>query len=127
MAYSMNRVPITLIETPEFIKQAEKLLSPEERSGLLYYIGSNPESGKIMQQTGGVRKLRWAVEGRGKSSGVRIIYYYRDETLPIFLLTLYPKNVQDNLTQRQRNELRKGIPLLVKSYREGKWNGKKKK
>lgn len=65
-----------------------------------------------MQGTGGVRKLRWGRGGRGKSGGVRIIYYHHSEAMPLYLLTVYGKNEQANLSKGERNELAKLAAIL---------------
>lgn len=69
-----------------------------------------------MQGTGGIRKLRWSAQGRGKSGGVRVIYYYHNESMPLFLLTLFGKGEKANLTKSERNELTKYTSLLIKHY-----------
>ncbi|OYY74721.1 MAG: hypothetical protein B7Y40_03880 [Gammaproteobacteria bacterium 28-57-27] len=66
-----------------------------------------------MQGTGGVRKLRWGRAGRGKSGGVRVIYYYHDVRIPLFLLTVFGKNEQANLSQAERNVLSNLVDRLV--------------
>jgi mRNA-degrading endonuclease RelE of RelBE toxin-antitoxin system len=66
----------TFVELPEYIKRAEKILSSNERSELLYYLSANPKAGIVIQGTGGVRKLRWASKGKGKCGGSRIIYFF---------------------------------------------------
>ena len=71
-----------------------------------------------MQGTGGIRKLRWAAGGRGKSGGVRVIYYFHNKSLPLFLLTLFGKNEKVNLSKSEYNELTKLTNLLVKNYGE---------
>ena len=58
-----------------------------------------------MEGTGGVRKLRWGRQGRGKSGGVRVIYYVHSEAMPLYLLTLFAKNERANLSMAERNEL----------------------
>ena len=63
---------ITIVELPEYIKRVEKILSEDERDDLLYYLSSNPKAGNLMKGTGGVRKLRWASKGKGKSGGSRV-------------------------------------------------------
>jgi mRNA-degrading endonuclease RelE of RelBE toxin-antitoxin system len=55
-------------------------------------VGSTPEAGDLVPESGGIRKLRWAAKGKGKSGGVRVIYYFHSEALPVFLLTVYAKN-----------------------------------
>jgi hypothetical protein len=110
--------PITVIETPEFIQQVADLLRDDERVELIDYVARNPEAGVVMRGTGGVRKLRWGLQGRGKRGGARVIYYYHNGTMPIFLLTVFPKNVKVDLNQAQKNALRSLIPLLIQSYEQ---------
>lgn len=107
---------ITVVELPEFIKRAAKLLTKGERDELLYYLSSNPKSGSLLQGTGGIRKVRWASKSKGKSGGARIIYFFYNETIPLFLLTIFSKNEKINLTKSERNELAKLVKELIKSY-----------
>lgn len=65
----------TIVELPEFQKKSDKLLSYSERLSIINYLASHPASGDIMQGTGGIRKLRWSAQGKGKSGGIRVIYY----------------------------------------------------
>jgi hypothetical protein len=69
-----------------------------------------------MAETGGIRKLRWGTQGRGKRGGVRVIYYYHSEALPLFLLNVFAKNEKANLSKAERNELRLLVPRLVAGY-----------
>ena len=108
---------ITIVELPEYIKRAEKILSEDERDDLLYYLSSNPKAGNLIQGTGGVRKLRWASKGKGKSGGSRVIYFFYNETIPIFLLTIFGKNDKVNLSKAERNELAKLVKELIKNYK----------
>lgn len=82
------------------------------------FVGANPEAGEIMPETGGVRKIRWAREGMGKRGGTRVIYYYRSERLPVFLLTAYPKDRKANLSKAERNAMKRLAPILVAGYPE---------
>ena len=107
---------ITVVELPEYIKRANKILSQNERDDLLYYLSSNPKAGNLVQETGGIRKLRWASKGKGKSGGSRAIYFYYNETIPLFLLTIFGKNEKANLSKSERNELAKLAKELVKNY-----------
>ena len=70
-----------------------------------------------MQGTGGVRKLRWAKEGGGKSGGVRVIYYYHNEDIPLFMLSLFGKNEKANLSKAECNVLNKLTKILADNYR----------
>ena len=106
----------TIVELPEFLRRSEKLLTDSQRLSIINYLAEHPASGEIMQGTGGIRKLRWSAQGRGKSGGVRVIYYYHNESMPLFLLTLFGKGEKANLTKSERNELTKYTSLLIKHY-----------
>ena len=107
---------ITIAEVPEYIRQAEKLLSPSERQDVLSYLSAHPKTGDLIEGTGSVRKLRWGRGARGKSGGVRIIYYFHSELMPLYLLTLFAKNEQDNLSKAERNDLAKLVDILVEAW-----------
>ena len=107
---------ITIAEVPEYIRQAEKLLSASERQDVLSYLAAHPKAGDLIEGTGGVRKLRWGRGGRGKSGGVRIIYYFHSELMPLYLLTFFAKNEQDNLSKAERNDLAKLVDILVEAW-----------
>ena len=109
---------ITVAEVPEYIRQAEKLLTVAERQDVLSYLAAHPKSGDLIEGTGGIRKLRWGRGGRGKSGGVRLIYYYHSELMPLYLITLFAKNEQENLSKAERNELAKLVDVLVEAWIE---------
>ncbi len=106
----------TIVELPEFLKKPDKLLSELERASIIKYLASHPASGDIMQGTGGIRKLRWSAHGKGKSGGVRVIYYYHHGSMPLFLLTIFGKSEKANISKSERNKLAKFTSLLVKNY-----------
>ena len=91
-------------------------MSDAEREELVTFLCANPETGKVMPETGGVRKVRWALAGRGKRGGGRVIYYYHSERLPLFLLTAYPKNGKANLSKAERNAMKRLVQILVTGY-----------
>ena len=106
----------TIVELPEFQRRSENLLRDSERQSIINYLASHPAAGDIMQGTGGIRKLRWSAQNKGKSGGVRVIYYYHNENIPLFLLTVFGKGEKANLTKAERNDLAKLSSLLLKSY-----------
>ena len=112
----MLNVPMTVIETARFLKDLKPMMSDSAREELVAYLGANPEAGEIIPETGGVRKIRWALAGRGKRGGARVIYYYHDERLPVFLLAAYGKYEKANLTMADRNAMKRLIPILVAGY-----------
>lgn len=105
-----------IVELPEFERKARSLLSNSEKQGVISYLAAHPQAGVIMQGTGGVRKLRWASGNKGKSGGVRVIYYYHNESIPLFLLTVFGKSEKVNLSRAERNEIARFTGILVKNY-----------
>ena len=109
----------TVVELPEFVRRANKLLRDAERERLIQYLAANPRAGAVLVGTGGIRKLRWKREGTGKSGGVRVIYYYHDERYPLFLLTLFGKSEKSNISKAERNMLAKLVEQLLTTYNTG--------
>ena len=107
---------VTVVETPEFIRRVEKLLDDDERESIIAYLAANPKAGYLIPGTGGVRKLRWGLEGRGKRGGARIIHFFHSTQLPVFLLTAFAKNERADLSQADRNSFRKLTKVLVDTY-----------
>ena len=88
---------VTFIEAPLFSKYVHDYLSDEEYADFLLYLAGNPDSGDIVQGSGGIRKVRWQRKGHGKSSGVRIMYFVRTAVGEIWLLLIYAKSATDNI------------------------------
>jgi hypothetical protein len=113
-------LPITVVETPEFLSAVRKLMDAEERQLLVDHLALHPASGDLIPGTGGVRKLRWGLEGRGKRGGARVVYYYHNGDIPVFALTAYAKNEQANLSKQDCNDFKKLTTLLVDTYKRRK-------
>lgn len=113
-------VPISVVETPEFLSATRKLMSDEDRALLVDYLAYNPTSGDLIPGTGGVRKLRWGLEGRGKRGGARVIYFHHDAGMPLFALTAFAKNARTDLSQQDRNDFRQLTTLLVEAFKRRK-------
>lgn len=101
----MHRL-ITVAEMPLFVKQAEAVWSSEERTEFIDFIANNPEAGDLIPGTGGIRKVRWSRSGSGKRGGVRVIYFFYDESRPLFLLMVYAKARKEDLTPDETKILR---------------------
>jgi hypothetical protein len=106
---------VTVVETRFFRRKAQKLLPDTQLLELIVYLSTNPESGVRIRGTGGIRKLRWAIGGRGKSGGVRVIYYFSNRASPLWLLDIFGKNEKANLTAAEKNALRDLVNELVRS------------
>lgn len=109
----------TVVETPVFIRRAQKLLAQEERDELITYLATHPLAGDEIVGTGGVRKVRFAAKGKGKSGGVRVIYYFYDQEMPIYALLIYGKNERADLTPDQRKSVA-SFAAAIKSARKRK-------
>ena len=92
----------TIAETQAYLKQAEKIgLSEEERDQIKDYLSKNPEAGDLIQGSGGVRKVRFGFQGKGKSGGVRLFTFYWSAVHPLYLLAVLAKSRKANLTKAQ--------------------------
>jgi hypothetical protein len=110
-----RRAPITVVETPEFLAATRHIMDEQERGLLVDYIAHNPLAGALIPGTGGVRKLRWALEGRGKRGGSRVVYYYYSDAMPIFALTAYAKNERADISRADGNDFRRLTALPVEN------------
>jgi hypothetical protein len=106
----------TIVELPEFLRKSQDFFTNEEKLSFINYLAAHPQAGHLMQGTGGIRKLRWGAQGRGKSGGVRVIYYYHNGTVPLFLLTVFGKGEKANLSKSECNDLSKFTGLLLGQY-----------
>ncbi|OYU12242.1 MULTISPECIES: type II toxin-antitoxin system RelE/ParE family toxin [unclassified Limnohabitans] len=89
------------IETPTFTRTITVLLSDDSYAQMQMALVENPALGDLIRGGGGIRKLRYAVQGRGKSAGVRVIYYWLKDEFQIYLLLAYPKSAKDSLTDKE--------------------------
>lgn len=93
----------TVVELPEFLRRAKAIMSDDERAMLVDAIAANPEAGVSLG--GGLRKVRIARQGGGKSGGYRTIYAFGGAHVPIFLVTVFAKNEKDNLGRAEQADL----------------------
>ena len=94
-------------ETSIFTATIRDLLKDDEYRSLQVALLLRPEQGKIIPGTGGLRKVRWGVRGRGKRGGCRVIYYWDKKQCVFYMLFAYPKGSQDDLTPSQAKALKK--------------------
>lgn len=90
----------TVVELESFLKRAKAIMSDDERAEIITFLATNPEAG--ISLGGGLRKVRIAREGGGKSGGYRTLYVFGGDAMPLFLLTVFAKNEKDNLTKAEQ-------------------------
>ncbi|WP_326543996.1 type II toxin-antitoxin system RelE/ParE family toxin [Pseudorhodoferax sp.] len=100
---------LTVVESPIFQKLWPLYWDEEERAEFASFIAANPDAGSVIRGSGGVRKVRWAREGTGKSGGVRIVYLARNEAGEVYLLTLYAKSKSENISLATLKEIRRAL------------------
>ena len=99
----------TFIETKLFTRLVQKYLTDDEYWKLQLLLIEHPEAGEVVRGTGGVRKLRWRASDRGKRGGFRVIYFAKVEQGVIWMLTLYPKSVKDDIPAHVLRKIRKEV------------------
>jgi hypothetical protein len=106
-----------VIETEDFLRDAADAgMSADERALIVNALSEDPTLGSPMVGTGGARKVRFPVPGKGKSGGYRVIHFYGGRDIPVFILAVFKKNEKDNLTKAERNELKKELAGLAEDY-----------
>src|SRR5437773_242159 len=104
---------ITMAETPLFVRQAASIWDDTEREAFVEFIAANPEAGDVIPDAGGVRKVRWARRGSGKRGGARVIYFYHDSHRPLYLLMIYAKARQGDLSPEEKRNVRESLRANV--------------
>jgi len=100
---------MVFIETPIFTRQVQDAVSEDQYRDLQDELRKHPDAGSKIKGSGGLRKLRWAIEGQGKSGGVRVIYYWIAAQDRIFMLYMYLKSKQADLSPEQIKVLKKTV------------------
>ena len=106
----------TLVPIGTFENKARGLLGNEGFEAMLELLARRPRAGRLIQGTGGLRKVRIARPGHGKSSSTRVIYYYHNADKPILLLLIYAKANQENLTSGQKTRLKKYVNEIINEF-----------
>jgi len=104
----------TVVELPEFARRAKSIMSETERDELIAFVAANPEAGTSLGS--GLRKLRFARSGGGKSGGFRTIYVFGGPGLPLFLVTVFAKNEKSNLSRSEQAAAVELSKRLLKNY-----------
>ena len=97
---------MVFIESAVFTRHVRELLTDEEYAGLQWHLALYPKEGEVIQNTGGLRKVRWASGGGGKRGGVRVIYFHAVSQKQVRLLLIYRKGVKDDLSAAEKKVLR---------------------
>ena len=113
----MTTRPIAVAETLPFLRQAASLWGEDERNAFVDFIAANPEAGDVIPDTGGIRKVRWSRAGTGKRGGVRVIYFYHDDAMPLYLLLIYAKARREDWTQDEKRRARALVSSLKHAHR----------
>ncbi|MDO8973331.1 addiction module toxin RelE [Reyranella sp.] len=111
---------LAVVETELYIAQAAKLLDEAERAAIVDAVAGAPMMGVLIKGTKGLRKMRIALQGRGKRAGGRLIYWFHSEGYPAVLLMVYAKNTAADLTNEQRRRLIAVSEILLKDFGDGK-------
>jgi mRNA-degrading endonuclease RelE of RelBE toxin-antitoxin system len=110
----------TVVETPSYLADAERLFSSDERKAIVDRLAADPTCGVVIPGSGGIRKVRFGFGTRGKSGGARIIYLFSGVNLPVFILAVFAKNEKANLSAADRNTLGKMVVAMIEDYRRQK-------
>lgn len=103
----------SVLETSAFTRRADALLSREDRETLIDTLAANPAAGDLVPGLGGIRKVRFAPKGRGRSGAFRVIYYLAHAELPILALLIYGKNEQANPSPDQRRAMLRAVEAFL--------------
>ena len=107
---------ISVVETPLYLDRAEKMMSEAEREHVVDTIAANPAGGVVIPGTGGLRKMRIPLQGRGKRGGGRVIYWFHSESLPVVLVLAFAKNDAEDMSQDQRRKLTALSAVLLEQF-----------
>ena len=112
----MQTKPVTVVEMPMFLRQAESIWDEMERQALVDFMARNPEAGDLIPGTGGVRKVRWGRAGSGKRGGARVIYFYHHPDAPLFLVMAYAKARREDMTPDEKKAVSALAAILKQQY-----------
>ncbi|MDF1857063.1 type II toxin-antitoxin system RelE/ParE family toxin [Pseudooceanicola sp.] len=114
--FDPDSYPITIAEMGPAKKELDAILSESEHDQLVDWLALNPDVGDIIQGANGVRKARWAYGSKGKRGGLRVIYYFRDLNMPIYVLAVYRKNEKLNITATEKRIISQMVDQIVEQW-----------
>jgi hypothetical protein len=106
---------ISISEMDPFVEDAERIFTKNEYENLILFLANHPDAGELIQGTGGVRKVRWPARGQGKRGGARVVYYFRDLNVPVYLLAVYAKGEKISLTEKEKKMMRRTVDQIVQA------------
>ena len=112
----MPQAPVAVSETPLFRRSALAIMPEAAIEALIDHLARNPLDGDVVPGTGGLRKIRWVLPGRGKRGGGRVIYYYHDADMPLFLLLAYAKSASKDVEPGEKRRLMTLVGELLKEH-----------
>jgi mRNA-degrading endonuclease RelE of RelBE toxin-antitoxin system len=107
---------VTIVETHSFQKQCQKVLDESEIDELKNFLAINPKAGDVIPGLRGIRKVRWQANQKGKSGGARIIYFFYNQNVPVFLLDIYAKSDKGDLSSQDKKIMNAMVDELIESY-----------
>lgn len=120
--FKASNYMITIVDLKSYQAEADRIFTDAEREELADFIAANPHHGRVIPGTGGVRKIRWRARGSGKRGGARVIYYFRDLNMPVFLLAVYAKGEKIDLTATEKAAMRELVDHLVREHQARRRN-----
>ena len=116
----MSGMLVSVVETDSYLSKARKVMSEAEMEAVVSVISASPKAGDVIQGTSGLRKLRIPLQGRGKSGGGRVVYWYYNEGYPAILLWVFAKNEADDLSPSQKRQLVSASEAFTRQFRRVK-------
>ena len=113
-----EKLPQTIVELSPYIRTINAMWDEDTQAEFKNYIAYNPLAGDVIPGTGGIRKIRWQSSGHGKRGGARVIYYVYNENNPIYLLAAYNKNVQKDMSSKEKKLLANLVAVLKSHLKE---------
>lgn len=111
-----NERALEIVEVGDFTQDALDILGEDSLDELRLEVATLRQLGEVVKDTGGLRKMRWSARGKGKRGGARILYYYGNDDMPVFLVAIYPKSSKADMTAAEKKAARKFIAEVKREY-----------